>query len=58
MAHRLAKLLNTTPELWLGLQQDVDLEKAMKASEEDYRKIRPITVTDINLELKPFRSGR
>lgn len=24
MAHRLARLLDTTPEFWLGLQQDVD----------------------------------
>jgi len=42
MAHRLARLFNTTPELWLGLQQDVDLWKAANASQADYRKIKPL----------------
>jgi len=42
MAHRLSRLFNTTPELWLGLQQDVDLWKAAKAGEADYRKIKPL----------------
>jgi addiction module HigA family antidote len=42
MAHRLARLFNTTPELWLGLQQDVDLWKAASTREADYRKIRPL----------------
>jgi addiction module HigA family antidote len=30
MALRLAKAFNTTPELWLNLQQNYDLSKAMK----------------------------
>jgi addiction module HigA family antidote len=42
MAHRLARLFNTTPELWLGLQQDVDLWKAANAGQADYRKIKPL----------------
>ena len=42
MAHRLARLFNTTPEVWLGLQQDVDLWKAAKAGEADYQKIKPL----------------
>ena len=42
MAHRLARLFNTTPELWLGLQQDVDLWNAASAGEADYRKIKPL----------------
>ena len=42
MAHRLARLFNTTPELWFGLQQDIDLWKAAIAGESDYRKIRPL----------------
>jgi addiction module HigA family antidote len=42
MAHRLARLFNTTPELWLGLQQDVDLWKAAEAGVADYRKIKPL----------------
>jgi len=42
MAHRLARLFDTTPELWLGLQQDVDLWKAAEAGEAAYRKIKPL----------------
>ena len=42
MGHRLARLFDTTPELWLGLQQDVDLWKAAEAGEADYRKIKPL----------------
>ena len=42
MAHRLARLFNTTPELWLGLQQDMDLWRAANAGEADYRKIKPL----------------
>lgn len=42
MAHRLARLFSTTPELWLGLQQDVDLWKAANAGQADYRKIKPL----------------
>lgn len=42
MAHRLAKLLNTTPEFWLGLQQDVDLWKAAEAGKTDYQRIKPV----------------
>ena len=42
MAHRLAKLFNTTPEFWLGLQQDVDLWQAAETGKTEYRKIRPL----------------
>ncbi len=42
MAHRLARLFDTTAEFWLGLQQDVDLWKAARDRSEDYRKIRPL----------------
>lgn len=42
MAHRLAKLLNTTPEFWLGLQQDVDLWRAAQAGKTEYQRIRPV----------------
>ncbi len=41
MAHRLARLFNTTPDFWLGLQQDVDLWKAAQAGKAAYRKIKP-----------------
>lgn len=42
MAHRLARLFNTTPEFWLGLQQDVDLWRAAEAGKTEYQKIRPL----------------
>jgi plasmid maintenance system antidote protein VapI len=42
MAHRLARLFDTTPDFWLGLQQDVDLWRAAQAGAPAYRKIRPL----------------
>lgn len=41
-AHRLARALNTSPEVWLGLQQDVDLWDALEANKEVYRRIKPL----------------
>lgn len=42
MAHRLARLFDTTPEFWLGLQQDVDLWNARQAAAGEYLKITPL----------------
>jgi addiction module HigA family antidote len=42
MAHRLARFFNTTPELWLGLQQDVDLWKSRQTADREYAKIKPL----------------
>ena len=42
MAHRLARLFDTTPEFWLGLQQDVDLWKARQSASREYSKIKPL----------------
>jgi len=42
MAHRLARLFDTTAEFWLGLQQDVDLWEAAGRRAEDYKKIKPL----------------
>jgi addiction module HigA family antidote len=42
MAHRLARLFDTTPEFWLGLQQDVDLWNARQAADGEYSKIKPL----------------
>ena len=42
MAHRLSRLFGTTPEFWLGLQQDVDLQKAHQSAGSHYKKIRPL----------------
>ena len=42
MAHRLARLFDTTPEFWLGLQQDVDLWNARQTADGEYSKIKPL----------------
>ncbi|HDY67524.1 hypothetical protein LCGC14_2381770 [marine sediment metagenome] len=43
MALRLAKAFNTTPELWLNLQQNYDLWHASRKSN-DWKKIEAIAV--------------
>jgi len=45
MAHRLARFFDTTPEFWLGLQQDMDLWKARQAADQKYAKIKPLRRT-------------
>ncbi len=42
MAHRLARALNTSPEVWLRLQQDVDIWDAMLEHKEEYQRIKPL----------------
>ena len=42
MAHRLARLFDTTPDFWLGLQQDVDLWKAAQIGHCVYDKIKTL----------------
>ncbi|MGA9994820.1 MAG: HigA family addiction module antitoxin [Pyrinomonadaceae bacterium] len=41
-AHRLARALNTSPDVWLGLQQDVDLWDALQANKNEYEQIKPL----------------
>jgi addiction module HigA family antidote len=41
-AHRLARVLNTSPDVWLGLQQDVDLWDALEANRREYERIKPL----------------
>jgi len=36
------RLLDTTPEFRLGLQQDVDLWNARQAADGEYQKIKPL----------------
>jgi antitoxin HigA-1 len=45
MAHRLARLFDTTPEFWSGLQQDVDLWQAARDGSDQHRKIKPLPKT-------------
>jgi antitoxin HigA-1 len=42
MAHRLARALGTSPDVWLGLQQDVDLWDALQANGQAYERIKPL----------------
>jgi addiction module HigA family antidote len=42
MAHRLARVLNTSPDVWLGLQQEVDLWDALEANKQEYERIKPL----------------
>lgn len=42
MAHRLARAFGTSPEMWLGLQQDVDLWDMHKAKHREYDRIKRV----------------
>ena len=42
IAFRLAKVFNSTPEMWLNMQQAVDLWEAKKNHGLEYDKIRPL----------------
>ncbi|MCX5889473.1 MAG: HigA family addiction module antitoxin [Deltaproteobacteria bacterium] len=41
-AFRLARLFETTPEFWLGLQTDLDLWDTLQIHGEEYLKIKPV----------------
>jgi plasmid maintenance system antidote protein VapI len=45
MAHRLARALGTSPEMWLGLQQDVDLWDTHHARRKEYEKIKRVSTS-------------
>ena len=40
-ALRLAKFFSTSPKFWLGLQEDYDLEEALRAKASDLKSIAP-----------------
>ncbi|HYY43407.1 MAG TPA: HigA family addiction module antitoxin [Pyrinomonadaceae bacterium] len=42
MAHRLARVLGTSPDVWLGLQQDIDLWDTLQANKGVYERIKPL----------------
>ncbi|MGA9996968.1 MAG: HigA family addiction module antitoxin [Pyrinomonadaceae bacterium] len=42
IAHRLARVFNTSPELWLNMQQAVDVWEAYEANRSAYNKIKPL----------------
>jgi addiction module HigA family antidote len=41
-AFRLARFFNTTPEFWLGLQNNVDMWDTLQARQKEYERITPI----------------
>jgi len=45
IAFRLAKVFNSTSEMWLNMQQAVDLWEAKKNHGREYDKIRPLQET-------------
>ena len=44
MAHRLARVLNTTPDVWMNMQTDVDVWDALRANAKGYQKLKPLKV--------------
>ena len=45
IAIRLAKYFGTSPDLWLGLQKDVDLWDALQTNRKVYDRIKPLKRT-------------
>ena len=43
LAHRLARVFNTTPEFWLRLQEAVDIWDAWKANRQEYDRLKPLS---------------
>jgi len=44
LAHRLGRVFNTTPELWMNLQAAVDVWDALESNGAEYQKIKPLKV--------------
>jgi len=42
IAFRLARVFNSTPEMWLNMQQAVDLWEARAVHGHEYEKIQPV----------------
>ena len=43
-AHRLARFFGVSPEFWLGLQRDFDLEEASRAHAAEYSAIEALAI--------------
>jgi len=41
-AFRLAKFFDTTPEFWIGLQNNVDMWDTLQARKKEYARIKPV----------------
>lgn len=42
LAHRLARVFDTTPEFWLRLQEGVDVWETFQANREQYDRLKPL----------------
>jgi addiction module HigA family antidote len=42
LAHRLARLFDTTPEFWLRLQEAVDIWETLQANHREYKRLKPL----------------
>jgi antitoxin HigA-1 len=42
LAHRLARVFNTTPEFWLRLQEAVDIWDAWQTNRREYDRLKPL----------------
>jgi addiction module HigA family antidote len=43
LAHRLARVFNTTPEFWLRLQEAVEIWDAWQANRQEYDRLKPLS---------------
>src|SRR5437588_7935169 len=43
LAHRLARVFNTTPEFWLRLQEAVDIWDTWKTNRQEYDRLKPLS---------------
>ena len=44
MAHRLARVFNTTPDVWVNMQMAFDLWDALEQNKRVYERIKPLKV--------------
>ena len=42
LAHRLARVFDTTPEFWLRLQEAVDVWETLQANRDKYDRLKPL----------------
>lgn len=44
IAHRLARMFDTTPDVWVTMQMAVDLWDSLQANRKEYERIKPLKV--------------
>lgn len=44
MAHRLARALNTTPDVWINMQTALELWETAESKKAEYERIKPLKV--------------